>query len=121
MERVDYELDELGRMTVQNETADFYRYPDLTAQAEALFDFIRETIDVELADELRFLANYDATKRAMQEVVDMPDRLIDLFIRLCLQNGGRLSARKRTDVFEKLTDDEVSRMEQAVRDAYQPG
>jgi hypothetical protein len=43
---------------------------------------------------LAFLANYDATKHAIRNIVDMPDRLIDLFIRFCFQNNGRLPARK---------------------------
>lgn len=45
----------------------------------------------------------------------MPDRQIDLFIRFCLQNNGRLSARKRASHFDHLTDEEVDAMEQAVQ------
>jgi hypothetical protein len=48
----------------------------------------------------------------------MPDRLIDLFIQLCLQNNGSLSARKRSAYFDFLTDEELLSMEQAVRDGY---
>jgi hypothetical protein len=48
----------------------------------------------------------------------MPDRKIDLFIRFCLQNSGRLSARKRTNHFEFLSGGEITRMEQAVQSAY---
>jgi hypothetical protein len=59
-----------------------------------------------------------ATRKAIQEIVDMPDRKIDLFIRFCLQHKGRLSARKRTSHFDFLSDAEVSRMEQAVQAAY---
>jgi hypothetical protein len=121
MANVEYTLDEQGRMTVHNTTADFYRYIDLTPQVEALFDFIRETIDVELVEELRFLTNYDRTKHAIQMVVDMPDRLIDLFIRCCLQNHGKLSERKRPEFFSMLRDDEVAAMEKSVQEAYQPG
>jgi hypothetical protein len=120
MPLVDYSLDEQGRMAVGNDTADFYRYIDLTVQAEALFEFIRETIEVELVEELRVLVSYDATKRAIQEVVDMPDRLIDLFIRCCLQNQGKLSLRKRKEFFGMLGDEEVAKMESAVKQAYQP-
>ena len=93
MALVEYSLDEEGRMTVENDTARWYRYIDMTPQAEALFRFIERTIDTELVEELAFLANYDRTKKAIQEIVDMPDRQIDLFIRVCLQNNGRLSAK----------------------------
>lgn len=118
MPLVEYSLDKDGHMTVKNDTAVWYRYIDMTPQAEALFRFIDQTIDTELANELTFLANYDKTKKAIQEIVDMPDRQIDLFIRFCLQNNGRLSARKRASHFDFLSDGEVSRMEQAVLAAY---
>jgi Fic family protein len=118
MPLVEYSLDEDGRMTVHNETAIWYRYIDMTPQAEALFRFVDQTIDTELASELAFLASYDKTKKAIQEIVDMPDRQIDLFIRFCLQNNGRLSARKRASHFDYLSDEEIARMEQAVQSAY---
>ena len=102
MPLVEYTLEQDGRLTVHNDTAIWYRYIDLT-------------IDTELADELAFLANYDAAKQAIQNTVDMPDRQIDLFIRFCLQNNGRLSARKRASHFDHLTDEEIDAMEQAVQ------
>jgi hypothetical protein len=96
----------------------WYRYIDMTPQAEALFRFIERTIDEELAGELAFLEHYGNTREAISEIVDMPDRLIDLFIRFSLQNNGRLSARKRASNFGFLSDEEISRMEQAVQTSY---
>jgi Fic family protein len=118
MPLVEYSLDENGHMSVHNDTAIWYRFSDMTPQAEALFRFIDQTIDTELANELAFLANYDKTKKAIQEIVDMPDRRIDLFIRFCLQNNGRLSARKRANHFDFLSDEEILLLEQAVQSAY---
>ncbi|HPO17339.1 MAG TPA: Fic family protein, partial [Candidatus Hydrogenedentes bacterium] len=115
---VDYSLDEEGRMTVRNDTAKWYRYIDMTTQAEALFRFMEKTIDTELAEELAFLANYDRTKESIRAIVDMPDRMIDLFIRLCLLNNGRISASKRKDHFESLSDSEIERMEEVVHATY---
>jgi hypothetical protein len=115
---VEYSLDDDGRMNVLNDTACWYRYIDMTSQTEALFRFIEQTIDTELVEELAFLANYDQTKKAIQEIVDMPDRKIDLFIQSCLQNNGRLSAGKRASHFEFLTDKEITRMEEAIQSAY---
>ena len=105
-------------MTVHNETANWYRYIDMTPQVEALFGFIEKTINTELVEELTFLENYDQTKRAIQSLVDMPDRQIDLFIRFCLQNNGRLSAQKRASHYSFLADDEIKQMEEAVQAAY---
>ena len=118
MALVEYSLDEDGHMTVHNGTATCYAYIDMTPQAEALYRFIEQTIDTALVEELSFLAKYDEAKKAIQEIVDMPDRQIDLFIRFCLQHNGRLSARKRTSHFDFLSDGEVVRMEQAIQSAY---
>ena len=76
------------------------------------------TIDTELAGKLSFLAAYDETKKAMQEIVDTPDRQIDLFVRFCVQNNGCLSARKRGSHFDFLSDEELAWMERAVTAAY---
>jgi hypothetical protein len=118
MRLVEYDLDDLGQMTVQGDTGRLYRYIDMTAQAEALYDFVGLTVEHELVEELDFLANYDKAKKALQEIVDMPDRLIDLFINLCLQNNGRLSARKRETYFGFLTDAELTSMEKAVPQGF---
>ena len=90
----------------------------MTSQSEALNEFVTKTIEEELVEELSFLANYDNTKKAIQDIIDMPDRLIDLFIQLCLQNNGSLSARKRSTHFDFLTDEELSSMEKAVKEGY---
>ncbi len=118
LQLIDYHLDEAGRMTVDTETAAWYRYMDMTRQAEALYEFVKMTINEELSYELNFLAHYDTAKRAIQDIIDMPDRLIDLFMQVCLQNNGSLSARKRSAHFKFLTDDEISDMEQAVRESF---
>ena len=115
---VEYRLDEMGKMTVENDTACWYQYMDMTSQAEALYEFVTKTIEVELVEELSFLANYDKTKKAIQDIIDMPDRLIDLFIQMCLQNNGNLSARKRSAHFDFLSDVELAAMEQVVKGGY---
>ena len=115
---IDYHLDEMGQMTVENDTACWYKYIDMTPQAEAMYKFISKTIEEELAEELNFLVKYDKTKKAIQNIIDMPDRLIDLFINLCLQNNGKLSERKKTSHFNFLTAKELTTMEHAVKDGY---
>ncbi len=118
LQLIDYRLDEMGQMTVENDTACWYQYMDITTQSEALYGFVTKTIEEELVQELDFLASYDSTKKALQDIIDMPDRLIDLFIQLCLQNSGSLSARKKSAHFDFLTDEELSAMEQAVKNGY---
>ena len=117
---VDFTFDGEGEMTVAGDWADCYRFPDLTAQAEALFRFVEQTIDRDLPEELAFLRGYDRTKRLIQDIVDLPARKLDLFIRLCRQNGGSLSAAKRQAQFAMLRDDEIARLEEAVRRGFGP-
>lgn len=115
MERVEYTLDDRMRMTVTNDTADFYRYIDLTEATRITIEFIRETIETELPEELRFLTAYDEIRREMREIVELPDRIADLFVKLCHQNGGTLSKRKRElPEFAPLTDTEIAALEAVV-------
>jgi Fic family protein len=109
MQHVEYILDDNGEMTVTNETAQFYRYQDMTFQAEGLFEFIRDTIEDELNTELEYLSIFDQARNKMREVVDMPDRKLDLFIRICLQNHGKISKTKMTQ-FSMLTSDEINKL-----------
>ncbi len=115
---IDYSLDDMGQMTVENDSSYLYQYMDMTAQSEVLYEFVRKTIEEELVEELNFLADYYDTRKAIQNIIDMPDRLIDLFISLCLRNNGSLSVNKRESHFDFLTDDELSAMEKAVKEVY---
>lgn len=115
---VEYRLDRTGKMTVENDTACWYRHMDMTTQAEALYGFVTKTIEDELVDEFEFLIRYDTTRKAIREILDLPDRMMDLFIQLCLQNNGRLSVRKKSAHFDFLTDEEIASMEQAVQAGY---
>ena len=49
----------------------------------------------------------------MRNVVEMPDRHAALLVRLCLQNGGRLSQNERKQ-FPELLDAEIAAMEEAL-------
>ncbi len=112
---IDYSLDNSGTMFVKNETAHLYRYMDLTVQSEYLYQFINKTINEELVEELDFLVNFDNCKKTIQNIIDMPDRLVDLFIQLCIQNSGKLSEKKRNTCFDFLSDSELREMEEAVQ------
>ncbi|MCE5228914.1 Fic family protein [bacterium] len=115
---VQYELNEQGEMRVLNDTSPHYRYIDMTHIVEGLFDFIQETIATELPSEMQYLVSYDRAKRSIQEIVDMPDRLIDLFIKICHQNNGRVSKAKRESQFATLTDKEIAQMESRFQEAF---
>lgn len=120
MQLVEYTLDERQRMTVTNDTADFYRYIDCTELTRITIDFIRETIETELPAELQYLASYDEIRAKMRDIVELPDRIADLFVKLCRQNGGSLSKKKRKlPEFEPLTDGEIAAMEAVIREGLE--
>lgn len=115
---IDYDLDPEQGMTVHNETDHLYRYFDATAQAEYLYQCIEETIRRDLRDEIGFLAVFDTALRAVLNIVDMPNRRASLLTRLILQNKGKLSKGKRA-TFAEITDEEISRIEEAVWEAWE--
>ncbi len=118
MNHIEFELDQQGRMTVAGETVALYRHPDLTAMTGALHRWLSIAVDEELPAELDFLVNLSRTREAISDIVDMPDRLVVLFIKLCRQHGDRLSTRKRQRYFAELTDDELALMEQVVAETF---
>ena len=120
LQELEYDLTASGEMTVHDDTADYYRYFDATPLVEYLYQTLELTIDEELRNELEYLAKYDKARRALQETVDLPDRKLDLFIRLCLDGNGRLSSKKRQRQFAELSDEEVTALESLLSEAMQP-
>ncbi|MDR2652499.1 MAG: hypothetical protein LBC68_09350, partial [Prevotellaceae bacterium] len=86
--------------------------------AERLFRFIEQTIETELNTELMFLADYDQAKKMVQEIVEIPDKKIDLLIQSCLQNNGSISLRKRNRYFDFLTDKEIAEIETTIQNIF---
>jgi hypothetical protein len=107
-----------GNVRVVNETADFYRFFDVTPQAEFLYQCVEQTIDVDLPAEALFLKAYDTFRRDVARIVDMPERTADLLFRFLRQNNGALSKRGREGEFERLADDEVARIESVYAELF---
>lgn len=103
-------------IVVTNETGDFYRYFDATDFVEYFFDRVVDTVRRDLKEELGFVAVFDDALAGARAIVDMPDRRASLFVGLCMQNGGRLSAAKRS-LFAELTDSEIASLEAVVQRA----
>jgi hypothetical protein len=108
---VQWKPTDRGNLEVLNRTGDFYRYFDATRHAEFLYRCVRETVERDLPSEVEYLEAYDRFSRAVQELVDMPNRTVDLLHRFLRQNGGRLSKRARSGEFASLTDLEVQQVE----------
>lgn len=111
---IDFDQKEDGSLAVHGETALHYRYFDCTPMAEALYRWTEETVRTELKSELDFLVKYRATRAEMDETVDMPEKEAGLFVKLVVENGGRLSKAKRPR-FAELSDELVGQLEAIVR------
>jgi len=111
---IDWRWTAEHEIEVDNDTANLYRYFDATPLAEYLYAKVAETIRKDLREELDFVAVYDAAMSAAREIIDMPDRRASLFVRLCLQNGGRLAKAKR-DLFKEITGKELAALQNAIQ------
>lgn len=96
----------------------YFRFPDLTCQAEFLYNALERTVTEDLRREIDFLLGFDRAKRALNDLYDWPPQSVDLFIRLVHQNNGQLSAGKRKSHFTWMTDTEVRQSEACVGQAF---
>ena len=67
-----------GNVNVLNNTVDFYRYFDATPHVEFLYACVRKTIEEDLPNETEFIRRYDEFSDRVGNIVDMPDRIVDL-------------------------------------------
>jgi Fic family protein len=111
---IDWEFTSDNTVVVENDTCDLYRYFDATSQAEYLYERVTETIRQDFRDELDFLSVYDAALIRLRDIIDMPSQRETLLVKLCLQNGGRLSRSKR-EQFAEITDEEMLKIEEAIQ------
>lgn len=118
-QKANYALNSTGTLIVNNpsEVEALYRYPDFTQHAIFLIRAIKSTVTDEIPDELLFLQRFDALKKDIQLIVDMPDKKLDFIIVVLNQNKGQLSSKKRK-LFPELTDDEIMKMENAYKEVF---
>jgi Fic family protein len=100
-----------GNVNVLNDTIDLYRYFDATKQAEFLYKCVEETVFNTLPEEVQYLECHEKMRTFIKDLFDMPDKDIENLIGFLRQNGGTLSKRARTKEFEKLTKEEVNKLE----------
>jgi hypothetical protein len=103
---------------ILNDTIDYYRYFDATAQAEFLFDCVDRTISITIPLEVAFLQKYDEMKSWLNSKFDMPDRIIATLIRLLGQNNGILSNKKSKQVLKELTKVEIKQIENKYHEIF---
>ena len=109
---VDWRATRRHNVEVLNDTGDYYRFFDATAHAEFLYKCVEETVTRDLPQEVAYLEGYaEFARRVQEEIADMPEKTINLLAHFLRQNDGRLSRRERTHECERLSTDEVERVE----------
>ena len=108
---IEWKVSPQHNVEVLNDTVNYYRYFDATVQAEYLYSCVRETVESIIPDEVQYLIHYEEMKNYLDDIYDMPDKLVALLIRFLEQNDGRLSKRALSREFSQLTADEVREIE----------
>ena len=107
-----------GNVEVLNDTSDLYRYFDCTQAAEFLYSCVKETIEKDVPNELDYLKRHDKAMKGITNAIEMPDRMVEDFIMFMRQNNWQLSKKRRENEFKKLTDKEVTELEEIVQNAF---
>lgn len=114
MPHVQFERDHRsGRVQVINDTADFYRFPDLTAQCEYLYAKIEDALAKDVHAELVYLQTYDRALLRARLVRALPVHQEQALVRLCFAEG-RLSSDVRAQHFADLPATELDALENTV-------
>jgi hypothetical protein len=117
MDFIEWTATAKGNLAVTNDTADLYRYFDCTQAAEFLYQCVKRTIEKDLPREIDYIQRRDEAMRDVMDFVEMPDRLAELFVRYVRQNGGNFPNRRRQE-FAALTEEELTKLEEIVRQAF---
>ncbi|MBL4787404.1 MAG: Fic family protein [Cohaesibacteraceae bacterium] len=108
---VDWSPDAKGNVLVTGETAHHYRFFDATEHAVFLAGCVRATIEEDLPREVAFLKACDEFKNGLTEIIEMPNKHIELLRKFLHQNEGSLSRRALEGEFSSLTEKEVKLIE----------
>ena len=115
---IDWKPSENNNVEILNDTIDYYRYFDATAQAEFLFYCVNDTLVNVIPNEVEYLKKFDAFKRFIDNKFEMPDNMISLLVGFLEKGNGKLSKRAKSNEFNKLTIDEISSIEKQFQSVF---
>lgn len=98
MLQLNYDLDEENefRITIHNDLHYLYRYPDFTEQVKYLYEIMDTSTKFELLKEVVYLVTFDAIKRLLNDNADIPANHLNNLVNILINNGGRVSRKKRS-------------------------
>jgi hypothetical protein len=77
-------------------------------------------LDGLMRDEINHLVRRDRFKEQLNRELDLSNRDLELLIAVIYENSGRISKRKRTGLFQHLTDDDIALVESIYADLHTP-
>jgi hypothetical protein len=93
-----------------------YRYWDATPCVEFGLKMARSALDLHLQGQLRSLQQYDTIARTINPRYDLRGPILRTLIIACIEQGGRLSKRRRDQYAYAVPDGAFEAIEQAVRE-----
>ena len=115
---IDWKPSENNNVEILNDTIDYYRYFDATAQAEFLFYCVNDTLVNVIPNEVEYLKKFDEFKRFIDNKFEMPDNMVSLLVGFLEQGNGTLSVRSRKKEFSALKQKEVEEIETTFKEIF---
>jgi hypothetical protein len=92
-----------------------YRYWDATPCVEFGLRMARSALDTHLLGQLRFMRHYDAVAREINQRFDIRGPILRTLIVACIEQGGRLSKRRRDQFAIAVPEAAFDAIERSVR------
>jgi hypothetical protein len=73
-----------------------------------------------MRDEVKHLVRRDRFKEQLNRELDLSNRDLELLIAVIYESSGRVSKRKRTGLFQHLTDEDIALTENIYADLHGP-
>ena len=115
---IDWKPSENNNVQILNDTIDYYRYFDATAQAEFLFYCVNDTLVNIIPNEVEYLKKYETFKQFLDNRYEMPDNMVSLLVGFLERGNGTLSERSRKKEFSALTQKEVEEIETTFKEIF---
>lgn len=118
-ELIEWETDEALNVKILNETRPLYQYLNLTDNCEFIYKVVKQTIEVNLPEELQQLKKYDKAKESLSSYIEMPEGQLSLLINVIKDNDFKLSKAKKAKFFGALKEKEIQEIEALIKEAYE--
>lgn len=118
LDQIKWKTSSDKNVEILNDTIDYYRYFDATAQAEFLYDCVQDTMVNIIPAEVDYLRKYDEFKRYVDDTYEMPDDMVGLLVRFLEQGAGILSKRALNREFSALEESEVKEIESTYHEIF---